>query len=186
MWSGYSVFCLASGPSLTAEDVELVRKWRELSDERRVIVTNTTVQLAPWADALFAHDSKWWRHYADLDFKGERLSLSSAAKTWGASVLKPPFISYKNSGADAASLALHRNAERVYLLGYDCQFTGGKTHWHGSHPQGLHDATSLHRWEGQFARLSNVSAGRIINCSRVTALKCFPRQRLEDVLDGTT
>ena len=55
-------FCIASGPSLTAEDVELVRRWRlaNTPEERRVIAVNTTFRMAPWADTLFASNDPWW------------------------------------------------------------------------------------------------------------------------------
>ena len=57
-WRGRTVVCIASGPSLTAEDCELVRE-----SGCPVIVTNTTFRLCPWADMLYAFDRPWWNHY---------------------------------------------------------------------------------------------------------------------------
>src|SRR5690348_256930 len=55
-WTGSHVVCIASGPSLTADQCEQVRKWRQEEtqeqEKRRVIVVNTTYQIALWADAL--------------------------------------------------------------------------------------------------------------------------------------
>jgi len=55
LWPGATVACLASGPSLTRADVALVR-----AQGLPTIVVNTTYQMAPWADVLYACDAKWW------------------------------------------------------------------------------------------------------------------------------
>lgn len=69
------------------------------------------------------------------------------------------------------------------MLGYDCQRTGGKVHWHGDHPKGLGNAGSMPKWPQQFAKLKAAMAGvEIINCSRETALTCFTRGDLETCL----
>ena len=51
---GGTVVCLASGPSLTTEDVAYVR------GRATVIAVNDAVRLAPWADVLYSNDSTWW------------------------------------------------------------------------------------------------------------------------------
>jgi hypothetical protein len=185
-WKGFTVVCLASGPSLTPEDVEKVREWRCTATGRAVIVCNTTFRLAPWADALMAFDARWWRFYlkeVEEGFKGERFANTYAASAYGAHRLMAPFNGFGNSGASAVALALWRGAERVLMLGYDCSLgPNGETHHHGSHPANLSDAETLKKWPVRFAKLAELADGRAVNCSRVTALKCFPRARLEDVL----
>ena len=181
--SGLSVVCMASGPSLCAEDAELVRQWQGAG--RAVYVVNTTYRMAPWADTLYAHDPAWWAaHHAELEavFHGERVSARAGARKYGARILPITFQSLGNSGADAAMLALERGAQRVILLGYDCQRIGGATHWHGDHPVGLGNAGSIEKWPRKFAALSRRAGGRIVNASRETALTCFPRAALEDLL----
>lgn len=90
---------------------------------------------------------------------------------------------FGNSGAGAISLAAHAGAARVLLLGYDCQRSEGRTHWHGDHPQGLGNAGSLHKWPAQFANLRRaIPAVEVFNCSRATALTVFPLAELEDML----
>lgn len=183
--SGLQVVCMASGPSLCAEDVARVRTWREAAADRAVYVTNTTFRLAPWADVLYAHDQAWWKHYtAEVDavFGGERISARAGCLRYGATILPPHFPSCHNSGADAVSLAIFRGASRVVMLGYDCQHTGGKTHWHGNHPPGLGDAVSIKKWPAKFAGLVGRAGGRIVNASRETALTVFPRVSLEEAL----
>jgi hypothetical protein len=174
--------CLASGPSLTPEDVETVRKWRRASPERWVIVVNTTFRFAPWADELYAMDRAWWRMYAEevaQVFQGERTTPLKHIR-----VAKHRTIDHgKNSGIGAIALAISRGAKRIMLLGYDAKYSPeGKRHHHGDHPEGLGNAVSVARWPGDFERAARRFAGpEIINCSRDTALTCWPRAKPEDV-----
>ena len=52
-WLGRTVFCLASGPSMTPAVAERVRGLD-------TIVVNSTCYLAPWASILFFTDSGWF------------------------------------------------------------------------------------------------------------------------------
>ena len=174
--------CLASGPSLTDADVQAVRAWRAARPGRLVVVANTTFRAAPWADALFAMDAKWWGVYRDevmATFTGQ---CYSTAAVLGVKKLRPAqFLGHRNSGAGAVSLAVHLGARRVLLLGYDCQYApDGRRHWHGSHPAPLGDAVSIKRWADKFAELAGAvrHKARVINCSRATALECFDRGEL--------
>lgn len=91
---------------------------------------------------------------------------------------------YGNSGAGAVALAALRGAGRVVLLGYDCQTTRGRKHWHPDHPSVLGNAGSLPKWAEQFRQLMRAVAGEVdvINATRETALQCFPRAKLEDLM----
>jgi hypothetical protein len=182
-WPG-TVVCIASGPSLTAEDVEKVR-----AAEHPVIVTNTTFRLAPWADVLFGMDSKWWKEYhkeVDSVFTGRKLSTSHASKVYDAESLAlcPWFPRSLNSGEGAILLAMAGGAKRIVLLGYDCQ-TGERMHWHQDHPKPLGNGASIKKWPKYFAGVAKNASRQgieILNASRSTALTCFPRVTLEDVL----
>lgn len=90
-----------------------------------------------------------------------------------------------NSGAAMIAQAAWWGVRRIVLLGYDCQHTGGMTHWHGSHPKHLGDAAGVADWPAQFRailpRLDSEGV-EVVNASRVTALDMFPRQSLEQAL----
>jgi hypothetical protein len=180
-WAGPKVVCLASGPSLTPEDCETAR-----SMALPTIVTNTTYRIAPWAAAVYAMDCKWWDHHHEevaATFKGERYCWSKLAAKYGATVTDgmPGFMGFRNSGANAISLAITAGASEVVLLGYDCQRTGGMSHWHGDHPRQLSNARSLGEWPQIFKRVADYAKKRgvrVVNCSRETALKCFERGTL--------
>jgi hypothetical protein len=97
----------------------------------------------------------------------------------------------RNSGVLAIALAHRFGAARITLAGYDCQHTGGKTHWHGDHPRGMGNAGSISgtkmapKWAEQFAQLANtVRDIPVVNASRATALACFPRAELQACLQG--
>lgn len=129
-------------------------------------------------------DKQWWdqhRHEVAEKFKGERISSNPIPVNWGVKRMPPGFKAYGNSGAGAVSLAVHSGARRVVMLGYDCQHTDGKTHWHGSHPKGLGDAGSINKWPAKFRQLAAdvLPKADIINASRVSALDMFHRESLE-------
>lgn len=185
-WSGRSVVCIASGPSLTVEDCDRVRQ-----SGHPVIVTNTTFRIAPWADVLFGMDAAWWAaHYKEVDsvFKGARLTTAHNATRYGATTLygQPWFRGFGNSGTCAVSLAVSCGASRVLMLGFDAQKTGGRVHWHGDHPPALSNGRSMKTWPGKFAQLAAFARRRecrIVNVSRETSLTCFDRADLESALD---
>ena len=74
MSSPETAICIASGPSLTQEDVDYCR------GRGRIYAVNDVYRLAPWADVLFACDLAWWKRYGPvLSFSGLRLSTDKNA-----------------------------------------------------------------------------------------------------------
>jgi hypothetical protein len=129
-------------------------------------------------------DRDWWKTYVDdvnLTFKGERFSNNSHPSRYNVTKIKSGC--YANSGAGAIVTAIEGGATKVILLGYDCQHTNGKTHWHGDHPPHLGNARQVDRWHEKFSQLAIKYAKiEILNASRETALDCFPCVELESVL----
>jgi hypothetical protein len=182
-WSGQTVVCIGSGPSLTHEDCDLVR-----DSNYWTVAINNSVMMAPWAHALYAGDRAWWDTYwAQIQwFDGERYAYNTLAREHGAITLAncPWFASPGNSGAGALRLAMLAGADRIILIGYDCSIANGM-HWHGPHQGSLSNCQSIKRWPAQFKALAddaNQQGIQIINASRATALECFDRMDLEDAL----
>jgi hypothetical protein len=129
-------------------------------------------------------DREWWQTYrAELDsvFVGDRFSNNSHAGNYRTTRISQNC--YANSGAGAIVTAALGGASKIILLGYDCQKTGGKSHWHGDHPKHLGNASRIDGWKQKFSELSKYYAKiEILNASRETALECFPRVELEDAL----
>jgi len=126
-------------------------------------------------------DEAWWKVHLDevkRTFQGQRFSTN-----WIEGVSKVTLDPQRNSGLAAIKLAIQFGAERVVLVGYDCQHTGGQKHWHGDHPKSLGNAGSVQHWPMRFAGFARKLSGvEIVNASRETALGCFPRMDLEDAL----
>jgi hypothetical protein len=53
-----TIVCIASGPSLTREDVDACRGAAGV-----VLAVNDTITYAPWADVLYACDRRWWQEH---------------------------------------------------------------------------------------------------------------------------
>lgn len=190
VWPGETFVCLASGPSMTAEDAAFVR------GKARVIAINRTVDLAPWADVLYCCDAQMWKWMKGAQtFPGLKFGLQKVSADWGVTVLKntgregleldPSGLrTGENSGYQAINLAVHLGARRIVLVGYDLQ-RGPKNErrWHGDHPHA--SADRYETWAPHFATLVEplAKAGvSIVNCSRRTALTCFERADLTDVV----
>jgi hypothetical protein len=188
-WRGETCVCIATGPSLTAEDVEQCRG-------RRVIAVNDAVRLAPWADVLYACDYQWWRRYDGVpSFHGVKYGLDPRSAKYGVHVLKntgtegleadPSGIrTGHNSGYQAIHVAWHLGVTKIILLGYDMQRSEGKSHFFGEHPDGLR-RPPLAIFIPQFVALSKQIRGlnvEIVNATRTTALTCFPRLALDQAL----
>lgn len=208
-WAGQTAVCIASGPSLTGADCALVRAARE-ADKCRVVVVNSSCSAEPWnvlwpvADVLFASDWAWWAHYDRQvakrkwpAFSGEKWSVAQAAKDrCGVNVVHGyagPGLSRKrgkvhtggNSGYAAMGLAIDFGAKRIVLLGYDMQRTGGRSHNHGDHPRPLTNGNNLPACVRRYAVAAKDAQAmgiEIVNASRATALKCFPRVTIEETL----
>lgn len=127
--------------------------------------------------------------------RGELWTLSQTAKTrhginWiksqtGEGLSDELIYTGGNSGYQALSLAVLFGASKIMLLGYDMQKTGGRSHWHGDHPRGMGNGGNFEGWVKRFDRLSPLIRAKgveVINATRQTALKCFPRLKIEEAL----
>lgn len=187
LWPDSTVVCLGTGPSLTKADVDYVR------GKAHVIAVNDAYALAPWAEVLYACDAKWWTwHRGAPAFTGQKWALQSAAKHWPGVRLvgktgtagvewRPVGIrTGNNSGYQAINLAIHFGATRILLLGYDM----AGTHFFGKHRDGSVPpfAICLKNFAAMAAEVKAHGGISIINCTRKTALRAFPLQRLEEAL----
>lgn len=194
LWPESTIAILGGGPSLTAADVA-----RCQAAHVRVIAINDAHRLAPWADVLYAADAKWWHYHQGVpSFTGLKYSLQPDAARWpGVQILentgeegleaRPSGLrAGRNSGYQSMNLAVHFGARRILLLGYDMQrLPGQRSHWFGDHPERLRcDSpydTFLRRFETIVEPLQRLGI-TVINCTRTTALTCFPRLPLNEAL----
>jgi hypothetical protein len=169
-----------------------------------VIAINETWRMAPWAEALYACDARWWvqrgpsaaefRGLRVLGFDGDGVHWSGvragvrrgiSAMVWRGRALGAG----GNSGFQAMNFAARCGATKIVLTGFDMALgPNGAAHWHADHA-----APSLTNPEAGFLRrcahlLDGVAvdlAARgvaVINASRQTALTAYPRANLQEAL----
>lgn len=189
MWVGETVAVLASGPSMSKEVTDLVRR-----AGIPAIAVNNTYQLAPWAEMLYAADYQWWNEHRDaFDFDGLKVTIGTETprihrleRTGNEGFDPNPSClrTGSNSGYQAIHIAAHAGASRILLCGMDMR--GG--HWHGAHPEPLKNASKEHYefWaERKFSSLKTALDARdvkILNCTPDSAIKDFEFANLKDIL----
>lgn len=185
--------CLGTGPSLTQEDVDACR------GRAKVIAIKHAIDLAPWADALYASGSdrsEWWQRHGDrlAAFNGLRYTLDPEGRAW-ATVLRNDGITGlsadpgglkhgRNSGYAAINLAAHLGAARIVLLGYDMDSDNtGRAHYFGAHWHGRTPPfpTFIEMFTTIVEPLQALGIA-VLNASRRSALTVFPRVSLDEAL----
>lgn len=149
---------------------------------------------------LYACDGRWWDvHHAAVrrEFAGElwtqdekaavAFRLHRVTARWGRGFCGQPGVVFTgaNSTFQALTLAVQWGASEVALIGVDMQNTGGRTHWHGDHAKPMRNDTPFSQCMQHFGELARDLAMlgvRVVNCTAVTALRCFPRERWGDYL----
>lgn len=189
LWPGATVAVLASGPSMSKAIADSL----EAAPNRpKVIAVNDTAKLAPWADMIYAADGDWWRlnrwadqlltlkvgmcqHPGVLELAISRRTLERGADRHNGFDEDPSRLrTGGNSGYQAISVAVHADAARVLLFGFDMH----GTHWHGEHPAPLRNThpDTFAVWLRRFDELAPMLAQRgvdVVNCTPGSALTCF-------------
>ena len=200
-WRDQTAVVVASGPSLTLDDLNVVERH---APRPRVIVVNESWRAFPAADVLYGADPEWWYHRAPrLDkFNGERWSqdtrwgnvrmpgVSRMKLTHGLGVAErggDTIYSGGNSAYQAMQLAIVWGARRIVFLGLDLKEHDGKRHWHADHVQPLRNTATetLKYFADCFARTAPalaIAGVQVFNASRTTALKAFPCMSIQDAL----
>ncbi len=194
---GQTAIVVATGPSLTQDDVTFCQ------GRGRVVAINDAYKLAPWADCLYATDAKWWHwHKGVPEFAGVKWSMRHGA--WNGHSVKYPDVQLlhntgpdgisdhpgglkngRNSGYAAINLAYLYGANRIVLLGYDMQPVKGRSHFFGEHPNG--QKSPYQQFRARMASIAKALKKRgvpVVNCSRNTALTCFPKSDLRATLEA--
>lgn len=196
------VVCAASGPSLTIEDLALVR------GRATVVAINDAIRFAPWADVFFSNARIFWTPTTEqgqqlAGFAGLRVRVAidqdkpgvlpdgtvilRNTGTYGFETVPNGLRTYQNSGGSAINLAVHLGARRVVLLGYDMgPGAGGRHHCHETYATRHSSPYNLftHLIQTMTGPLAQLGV-EVVNCSRATKLTCFPRKPLEEVFsDG--
>lgn len=148
---------------------------------------------------LYGADSFWWIHHQReaLGFAGLKVSCDPAVpfrevhllRNTGGHGFDPDPAAVRtgaNSAYQATHIAMHAGAARILLCGVDMTGAYG-SHHHGDHPAPLRNTPECAYLEmrRRWPALAKAAAERgieIINCSAISALECFPKRRIEEVL----
>ena len=202
---GGTVAILASGPSMTRAQCDLVRE-----TQWTAVAINETWRLAPWAHILYGCDWQWWaeRAPARAEFDGLRVTGTvpksnnrphlPKAMEWQAALLnfipvrsgsavplwKGPHVGAgSNSAFQVANWVARCGAKRIVLLGVDCH--SPNSHWHAAHghPGAWAQKPNLMgSWMQAWKNAEPEFKKRgicVMNCSPGSALTVFPRASIE-------
>ena len=96
----------------------------------------------------------------------------------------------RNSGYQCINLAFHLGVSRIVLLGYDMRCdNSGRSHWFGDHPHPTKSTVYQQVMVKHFETLVKPLKARgveVINCTPGSAIECFPKVPLADLLQPAT
>lgn len=207
-WEGETCAIMASGPSMTYELSDRIRRLGVRSigvNNQGIDVKNSAgeVKLAmcPWADILYAADQLWWHHNreAALAFKGIKVAIQPASGglkreseevrmmgnggRHGFDERNTHLRTGGNSGYQAIHLAVHLGVKKILLFGFDMHGKNGQ-HWFGYHSWRDGHEGNYNLFRARFDTLAPELRKReieVLNCTPGSALECFTMSTIEEV-----
>lgn len=201
-WGGRYVAVIGGGASLKRSEVD------SLKGRLPVVTINESWQLAPWADALYSCDERWWKlRHGVKGFKGLKITADEIAPRIYPELKKLKFratepgkyVRYllmdewgeigtgQGSGFQVINWLAQLGVKGIALLGFDGCIINDKIHWHGSHPIELSNPdnstfVAWKRWLENAAPKLAESGIEMINCSMHSTIGCFLRMETAAVL----
>lgn len=182
---------IASGQSLNRAQTQRIQTARNDGRVQGVIaVNNVGLDMAPWADALVAHDARWWQEYSDARrFKGRKFCRRDDVDGVEQFIPAAPLNNGCNSGYMGCEVAWRVfGAKMILLVGFDMR----GAHYFGQHegipnpsdPCDPENPLSPPKFTKYIDEFKLWRGCPIINCTEGSALTCFPRLALGDVLQA--
>lgn len=188
------IFVIGGGPSLKGFD------WSRL-DREYVVSSNFS---APRPSVSVVNDVRIIRTpevlQRWLDLPGEKVFVNRqcagveeipagirvipAIESWGTS-LEQGLLCCNNAGLAAINFADVLGARVLYLLGFDLKPVNGRTaHWHeGIYPDSWgSDGRAYVNMLRSFGRWAEFVRAKVVNLNPDSALECWPKGSIEDVL----
>lgn len=167
-----------------------------------MIAVNSSWQLVPHADVLYACDGAWWRAHGGVPgFGGLKIAHDATVCVEFPEITQVHVEQQRdeiltgepgvigdggNSGFQALNLAVQFGASKIVLVGFDMRRDLG-VHWHGKHERGLNNPRDEHfaHWrralDGAAAKLAELGV-QVINASPVSALQAYPTMTFPEAL----
>jgi len=171
------VVIVGGGPSLSVEVVKAIAPYN-------LILTNNAFMVFCDPQVVVAMDRRWWEWHGNnvqaMGHKsicalrpGQHLATKADVAILEKAVDQnhsddPGIISGKNSGHAAIQMAVHLGANRIYLAGFDMEFTGGRTHWHDGHRIPSSEANYKTRFKPMLEDLTKILDKRNILVAAIT------------------
>lgn len=188
-WNERIVVCIATGPSLTREQVECACAAAEASKKMRVLAVNDAGLperepfTVPSCDLWYASDHRFWAHYREVIDRRRaiRVGAEHRSKAHGLVHALLRDVQGGHAGYQAITLALSLGAEVVLLLGYDCRAQGHQTNYFGRKPPELEYSRpeSYAAWVPRYRKLYVPPGSRVINCTPGSAIDAFEFSTIE-------
>lgn len=199
---GREVFIIGGGPSFNLIDKGLLKN-------KNVICINNAYKEFKTCTAIYWCDESWianhydniMRHDCKLRFTGKHFANNHISKnilgTGNSCVLKRTGdfgydsnvdnVRGNNSGCHAINLCVNMKARKIVLLGYDMKMQDRKSHFHEGHglPMSnyIYNDLFIPSIESMAAEIKKKEPNiEIVNCSHDTALRCFKRDKLENII----
>lgn len=179
-------YVIGSGPSLTGFDFDALPEGYRIGANKSAWLAN--------CDALVSIDKNFWRNYSKeiAAFKGDKYITQNTLRDqpdYGAKIMghdrgdgfsrDPNTLRGSNSGFAALNLAYLLGYKEIALLGFDFQWSSGKSHFHDGYTwQNKQADRHLATWQRAFDTIDQ-SDVNIVNFvgpsgSRITAFKARP------------
>ena len=186
---------MATGPSLTQEQVEYVRDHKE---DQIVFGCNDVYKICDFMDIHYACDTRWWKHngktfrekfpklesWTQCKTSSDEYNLNWTDGNHSAGLsLSPELIHFgSNSGYQLLNIAFLMGCNKFLLLGYNMQHFGGKSHFFGDHEGGMNNNSPYTTFVTKYGTIQDPIKKLIINCTENSALKVFKKSTLEEEL----
>jgi hypothetical protein len=188
-------FILGGGPSLKDADLSLIKN-------EYIIGINEAFRLGTFINTwLFCDSSFYKNHREDIQkWPNSIVSCAGAAKNnkkveyyqrckKHIICFEPGKLAFPNgmanSGATAINLAIREGFNTIILLGFDMQFVNGKANYHDYYKKKNSRQDIYNRFMLHFEAIAKETDKTIINATPNSALNCFPKIELEDLLSNT-
>jgi hypothetical protein len=193
-WEGETAVIYGGGPSLSRADVDYAKT------RFRRIACNDAFLLDPECDVLCWCDARWflwnkhelrqhtgkykiaWRHVPQIS--GTTIHLLVQEKDARSLSVDPRKVVANNTGQGAINLAYLFGAKRILLLGFDMKPVQGQANWHTRHREPSDSARLKSVFAPAIAKTAEMLKAEgveVINCTRGSALTCFPIADIRDV-----
>lgn len=192
-WTGQTAVCIATGPSLTQQQVEIVKR----SSVRSIGINDVGLR-NQWVDIWYAADYQFWKHYSTTAETSDSLKVCAERDAIKHGLVDlflnvndrekalrytPGYALHgEHSGFQALQLAISIGATKVVLVGYDCKPKGQLTNYFGTKCASLHRHSDYKNWPLHYDRLAIPDGVEVLNATTDSAITAYPKVELESVL----